>query len=565
MKYIKKISTVFCAAALGLATMTSCEGGDIISVNSPDWLNSRIDSIAAAEAAKVVTVVPTPSTIGALDCTTGYLGAFTDTIKVPDDKTYVNYFTNLSNCGNNYENFLIILRGKDKTTDEAYAILRADNWDNITGLNTTFNKETETGRDWSEWKDAMNGAECVANIKNSNGKADVSIIMTGNNGKTYTQSYSGIPVDKDDLYLVYSVEKAAIIFNDGSAVKDYEPVSMVLNNVPSVVSPDEVLDSVMIKANVNATITFADNMTKTVDYQDLTIMVAPDLQTLGQKYLIASYAKTFNGKAAKAAINTNAGFTYGGEYTLELTTQPTHQTYYINNEFSGLNRPDACKNLAFDPTGLVVSQKVGNVLTTVDNSKLKFTTVPAKVGTHEVTITDQDGKTLTLNVDVKASDVVKSSLAAGTLVGKEDNSTSWTPSANEQVFAGKTLKYVFTNYGSGTTYYNNFLVEASNEDFSFFYTVRADNYGWGKNVSGDHFTDPKVCDWDFPNFVTNIQGAEVTVYVTNNGNGSVDIECIAKTATGNQIFHQAYYGLSGFSADNVWSRLTVDHSHLVIK
>ena len=560
MKYIKKISTVFCAAALGLMSLTGCEGGDIISVNSPDWLNSRIDSIAAAEAAKVVTVVPTPSTIGALDCTTGYLGAFTDTIKVPDDKTYVNYFTNLSNCGSNFENFLIILRGKDKTTDEAYAILRADNWDNITNFNTTFNKETETGRDWSEWKDAMNGAECVANIKNSNGKADVSIIMTGNNGKTYTQSYSGIPVDKDDLYLVYSVEKAAIIFNDGSAVKDYEPVSMVLNNVPSVVSPDEVLDSVMIKANVNATITFADNMTKTVDYQDLTIMVAPDLQTLGQKYLIASYAKTFNGKAAKAAINTNAGFTYGGEYTLELTTQPTHQTYYINKEFSGLTRPDACKNLAFDPTGLVVSQKVGNVLTTVDNSKLKFTTVPAEVGTHEVTITDQDGKTLTLNVDVKASDVVKSSLAAGTLVGKEDNSTLWT----DQVYTdftkipvGNTAKVTFINYSNLVANFNNFLAVLRSGTVEQT-VLRADNWGWGAGYEASTKSGGQA---DWVAWLKAMNGAKVTAYITNVGNGTVDAQFVM-VGTNNVTYYQYYYGLNNFNPEDVTLGFSVDGSHL---
>ena len=560
MKYIKKISTVFCAAALGLMSLTGCEGGDIISVNSPDWLNSRIDSIAAAEAAKVVTVVPTPSTIGALDCTTGYLGAFTDTIKVPDDKTYVNYFTNLSNCGFNFENFLIILRGKDKTTDEAYAILRADNWDNITNFNTTFNKETETGRDWSEWKDAMNGAECVANIKNSNGKADVSIIMTGNNGKTYTQSYSGIPVDKDDLYLVYSVEKAAIIFNDGSAVKDYEPVSMVLNNVPSVVSPDEVLDSVMIKANVNATITFADNMTKTVDYQDLTIMVAPDLQTLGQKYLIASYAKTFNGKAAKAAINTNAGFTYGGEYTLELTTQPTHQTYYINKEFSGLTRPDACKNLAFDPTGLVVSQKVGNVLTTVDNSKLKFTTVPAEVGTHEVTITDQDGKTLTLNVDVKASDVVKSSLAAGTLVGKGDNSTLWT----DQVYTdftkipvGNTAKVTFINYSNLVANFNNFLAVLRSGTVEQT-VLRADNWGWGAGYEASTKSGGQA---DWVAWLKAMNGAKVTAYITNVGNGTVDAQFVM-VGTNNVTYYQYYYGLNNFNPEDVTLGFSVDGSHL---
>ncbi len=112
--------------------------------------------------------------------------------------------------------------------------------------------------------------------------------------------------------------------------------------------------------------------------------------------------------------------------------------------------------------------------------------------------------------------------------------------------------------------WNNFLIEVFNEAFSIYYTVRADNYGWGYNVIGDNFNDPKVCDWDFTDFNTNIQGAEVTAYVTNNGNGYADVECVIKETNG-KTFHQAYYGLSGYSADDIWSHLTVDGSHLVIK
>ncbi len=562
MKYIKKISAVLCAAALGIATMTSCEGGDIISVNSPSWLQEKIDSIAAAEAAKIVTVVPTPTTIGELDCSTEYDKVFTETIKLENDKSYVSYFTNLSTCQQNYHNFYIFLTKKDVSS--RYAILRADNYENITNSNESYANKIEENRDWSEWKDAMNGASCVSTVKNKNGKVDVSIIMTGNNGKTYTQSYSGIPVESDNVYLQYSVERSALIFNDGSEVKDYEPESMVLNDVPTVMTPGENLDAVM--ANVTATIKFAGDMVKTVDYKDLVVTVAPDLTTLGQKYLVASYAKTFNGKAAKASIHANAQFTYGGDYTLELTTMPTHQTYYINTAFSGLNRPDAVKNFTFDPTGLVVSQKVGNVATPIDNSKLTFTTVPTSIGLHEVTIKDQDGKTLTVNVNVKASDVVNSTLPQGTLIGKEDNSTSWTPSANEQVLAGKTLKYVFTNYGvTPTTNWNHFLVEVLDNPQTFVYTLRADNFGW-YNVFANALADNlKSNDWNWDTYHSDIQGAEVTVYVTNNCNGCVDVECAVKTANGDKTFHQAYYGLSGFSADNVWSHLTVDCSHLVIK
>ena len=49
MKY-NKIATAFCAAALGLMALTSCEGGDLFSIDSPDWISSKADSIAAEKA-----------------------------------------------------------------------------------------------------------------------------------------------------------------------------------------------------------------------------------------------------------------------------------------------------------------------------------------------------------------------------------------------------------------------------------------------------------------------------------------------------------------------------------
>ncbi len=48
MKYLNKLATVCCSAALGLLALTSCEGGDLYSIMSPDWMSSRIDSIANA-------------------------------------------------------------------------------------------------------------------------------------------------------------------------------------------------------------------------------------------------------------------------------------------------------------------------------------------------------------------------------------------------------------------------------------------------------------------------------------------------------------------------------------
>ena len=49
MKYLNKISSVMCSAALGLLVLTGCEGGDLYGVTSPDWISEKIDSIENAK------------------------------------------------------------------------------------------------------------------------------------------------------------------------------------------------------------------------------------------------------------------------------------------------------------------------------------------------------------------------------------------------------------------------------------------------------------------------------------------------------------------------------------
>ena len=49
MKHLNKIASVFCVAAMALTALTGCEGSDMFSVNSPDWISEKIDSINAAK------------------------------------------------------------------------------------------------------------------------------------------------------------------------------------------------------------------------------------------------------------------------------------------------------------------------------------------------------------------------------------------------------------------------------------------------------------------------------------------------------------------------------------
>ena len=39
MKYLNKLASVFFIAMLGMLTMTSCEGGDLYDIGSPEWLS----------------------------------------------------------------------------------------------------------------------------------------------------------------------------------------------------------------------------------------------------------------------------------------------------------------------------------------------------------------------------------------------------------------------------------------------------------------------------------------------------------------------------------------------
>ena len=96
---------------------------------------------------------------------------------------------------------------------EQKAVCRADNWGWGTGFDSCT-KTMEDGRNWDEWRAAMNGAKVtVTVINNGDGSADVKAVMVGNNSKTYTQDYTGVTVDNpDDFYVRFSVDACHLVF-----------------------------------------------------------------------------------------------------------------------------------------------------------------------------------------------------------------------------------------------------------------------------------------------------------------------------------------------------------------
>lgn len=144
MKNLKKIATAFCTTALGMVMLTGCEGSELYSIGAPDWISDKADSIAAAKAAKVVTLIPTPEVLGAEDNSQDWWSVFTDDVQLEQGKTYQIPLTNYGGASN-WNNFVIILRNAAK--DYEYAVLRADNW----GWGTGYTGEESAGHFDKVW------------------------------------------------------------------------------------------------------------------------------------------------------------------------------------------------------------------------------------------------------------------------------------------------------------------------------------------------------------------------------------------------------------------------------
>lgn len=150
------------------------------------------------------------------------------------------------------------------------------------------------------------------------------------------------------------------------------------------------------------------------------------------------------------------------------------------------------------------------------------------------------------------------------MLGNEDNSSLWTNPIYSDAFkvnAGETKYITFTNYSNLASNWNNFLVILRNKDSSQT-VVRADNWGWGpgyeNNAACIHYGTQGV--WE--DWLKGMNGAKVTVFVTNNGDGTADVLATMEGTTG-QKSTQYYYGLNNMDSNNLEFMLSVDGCHLV--
>jgi peptidoglycan hydrolase-like protein with peptidoglycan-binding domain len=581
MKHLNKLASVFCVAAMGLTALTGCEGSDMFSVNSPDWLSEKIDSIEKSKVSTEEVLVGMNEdvyTVGNTDFSSGFWSSFSKYYVVQDNQKW-NAVFNLNinpSATNTYKNFALIItndvdRGGTGYTE--YGAIRFDNqpsgnseWgDHIdrscVQSNLTFETDTDKGVD-------KLGGKVTLTVDRSRVDTFMVKITNGTVTKTYIQpsKIANLNADESNTNIrCFLVPEGSFIDFQQSNVEpiggytsaqDKAPVSMVLNNVPAEVDKGTTLEEAM--QNVSATVTFEEGVTKVIPASELLFSAINDMDEVGEKTLIAIYNKTFKGENAATPIVANAKFNVvAGIKTITVTQAPTRTNYYYYNSAAvdGVNH-----TLAFDPTGMVVyATYVEGEPGVIDNSKLTFSRIPATAGKHEVTITTENGRTATVEVNV-AESAVKAVTPTPVSLGAEDCSTAWWTefTENMKIPAGETFEFNFTNYSSGVNNWNNYVVILRKADLAEYAVVRSDNYGWGNGYAA---CTPIGTQGDWATWLATMNGAKVKMFVTNCNNGTADIQAIV-TGTDGSVTVQNYLGINTIDPSDLNVAFTVDSSHL---
>ena len=581
MKHLNKLASVFCMAAMGLTALTGCEGSDMYSVNSPDWLSEKIDSIEKSKVSTEEVLVGMNEdvyTVGNTDFSSGFWSSFSKYYVVQDNQKW-NAVFNLNinpSATNTYKNFALVItndvdRGGTGYTE--YGAIRFDNqpsgnseWgDHIDRSCVQSNLTFETDKDKGVEK---LGGKVTLTVDRSRVDTFMVKITNGTVTKTYIQpsKIANLNADESNTNIrCFLVPEGSFIDFQQSNVEpiggytsaqDKAPVSMVLNNVPAEVDKGTTLEEAM--QNVSATVTFEEGVTKVIPASELLFSAINDMDEVGEKTLIAIYNKTFKGENAATPIVANAKFNVvAGIKTITVTQAPTRTNYYYYNSAAvdGVNH-----TLAFDPTGMVVNATyVEGEPGVIDNSKLTFSRIPATAGKHEVTITTENGRTATVEVNV-AESAVKAVTPTPVSLGAEDCSTAWWTEFTKdmKIPAGETFEFNFTNYSSGAGNWNNYVLILRKADLAEYAVVRADNYGWGNGYAA---CTPIGTQGDWATWLATMNGAKVKMFVTNCNNGTADVQAIV-TGNDGSVTVQNYLGINTIDPSDLNVAFTVDSSHL---
>ena len=475
----------YCLLIIGT---TSCEGGDLYGIDSPDWISAKADSIAAEKAKNqsgeevIEGLQEDVYTIGATDYSSGWWAVFTKYYQIPEGQKWVAQFNlNINpNASNTYKNYALIITNDEDRGAANYKEYGAIRYDFQPSGNSEWGDYIDRSLATSDLEFAT---DTDAGVDKLGGKVTLTIDRTGGglivtmtNGtvtKTYTQKSPLVNLNADEANTTiraFLVPEGSYISFLGSTIEpiggftskeDKQPLSMTLNGVPKKVLLGTTMEEAF--ANITATVQFEQEVSATVKLEDLAIQTVPDMNSLGKKTLVAAYAKTYKGEGANSPVIATA-------------------------EFEVVDKMYTC-------------------------------------------------------------------------LGATDNSTGWwgAHSDNIKVAPGETFVSTFTNYTSGANNWNNFVIVLCKADNTEYAVVRADNYGWGAGYEGIATNSGGQADWAA--WLAAMDGAKVTTFVTNNGDGTADVKAVMLGNDG-ETYTQEYFGIAVSDPDDFYFRFTVDNCHL---
>ena len=315
MKYLNKMT--FFLAALGLLLMTSCEGGDIYTVDAPGWLAEMSSEEEEPEPEEeLVGQMEDVYNIGNAEFTAGFF-TLGKTYIVPAGAKWQAQFNLTVNPDNKYyKNFYIVLNACDETAADflgaEYGVIRYDNdpsknseW-NTTG--TEIDRSLVGGNFTNSSPTEGENQDVDASVQKLNGKITLTVDRTdgglfikmtnGSMTKTYTQTKSFPSTGSDaNICCRIGIEQSLVSFlstniepiGGCTSAADKEPATLQLINVPDEVDLGTSLEDAF--ANVRAIVSFEGSPdTKEVTAADLNFTVIPDMETLGEKSLVVTYS-----------------------------------------------------------------------------------------------------------------------------------------------------------------------------------------------------------------------------------------------------------------------------------
>ena len=588
MKYINQLLSFFLLAFTTLLILPSCEGGTLYNIDSPDWISEKIDSInrlkQGTDEEVLVGMKEDVYSFGARDFSSGWWQQFSKYYVIPENAKWNAVFNLNLNPNDNtyYRNFaLIIANDMDRSAAgyKEYGAIRFD----ATGDSLKFN--SQWGGLYFKYSQSNQLLAPIdskdENVQKLGGKVTLTVdrsrkdtfLIKMTNGvvtKTYTQPYKLVNHNTDtnnkNIRCFLCPEGSYIDFLQTNIVpvegltsaKDKAPVSMKLLNVPEDVDEGTTVEEAM--ANVSAEVIFEEGMKKIIPASELYFSAIPDMNGLGERQLVVIYNKTFKGENAATPIIAHASFKIVPKLlSIQVTKQPTHTHYYIYN-VTGISGQEE-RTLAFDKTGLEVKATYPNGrVEVINNDKLTFSAIPAKVGRHVVRVETANGKTAEIPITVSAS-AVTTATPTPKVLGETNNSSAWwsAHTGNLNVPIGQTRKVVFTNYSSKANNWNNFVMVLRAQNNTEYAVLRADNFGWGSGY-GSCVHGGTQGDW--APWLASMDGAKVTVYITNVNNGTADVQIVMRGTDG-KTYTQHYLGIDSINPNDLYFAFTIDSCHLV--